>query len=84
MVRYQARGEDALAAALHEAAPARPGADRPAGRRPDPGHAAHPGARQPGPDRRRPAADELAPVAAAEAELAFDLLRSGLAHHYRR
>lgn len=82
-VRYQARGEDALAAALHEAAPAAPelGARLAAGQILGALRTlAHTNQVRIAAGR---SADELAPVSAAEADLAFDQLRSGLAN-YRR
>ncbi len=62
LVRYHARGEDALADALSEAVPdGRTAPTTRLGRRPDPGRPAHPGAREPVADcrgrrrrRRRP------------------------------
>jgi AcrR family transcriptional regulator len=83
VVRYHARGEDALAAALDEAAPDAPGLTP----RLAAGQIlvtlrtlAHANQVRIAAGRT---ADQLAPDAEAEAEMAFDLLRSGL-RRYRR
>ena len=82
MARYHTRGEDALTAALHEAAPDAPelAARLAAGQILVALRTL--GARQPGAHRRRQDGRRAGPGGGrAEAELAFDQLRSGLARY---